>query len=125
MQTLYLDWFTQLSPLQKPSAALPLRSALAPTCTRTSLTKPGAAGTMKKPRWYCNPGLPRGFTHNTRARVAELADALASGASDRKVVEVRVLSRAPSKQTVFGTSPDLLRLESPLRIEHRRPCGWY
>src|SRR6266566_1350484 len=31
----------------------------------------------------------------TRARVAELADALASGASDRKVVEVRVLSRAP------------------------------
>jgi hypothetical protein len=29
--------------------------------------------------------------------VAELADALASGASDRKVVEVRVLSRAPSK----------------------------
>ena len=29
------------------------------------------------------------------ARVAELADALASGASDRKVVEVRVLSRAP------------------------------
>ena len=32
----------------------------------------------------------------TRARVAELADALASGASDRKVVEVRVLSRAPN-----------------------------
>ena len=32
---------------------------------------------------------------STRARVAELADALASGASDRKVVEVRVLSRAP------------------------------
>src|SRR6267378_8299451 len=35
---------------------------------------------------------------STRARVAELADALASGASDRKVVEVRVLSRAPSFQ---------------------------
>ena len=34
-------------------------------------------------------------TFFTRARVAELADALASGASDRKVVEVRVLSRAP------------------------------
>src|SRR5260370_20780255 len=31
----------------------------------------------------------------TRARVAELADALRSGRSDRKVVEVRVLSRAP------------------------------
>src|SRR6266481_327466 len=33
---------------------------------------------------------------STCARVAELADALASGASDRKVVEVRVLSRAPN-----------------------------
>src|SRR5713226_9723805 len=32
---------------------------------------------------------------HTRARVAELADALRSGRSDRKVVEVRVLSRAP------------------------------
>jgi hypothetical protein len=30
-----------------------------------------------------------------RAQVAELVDALASGASDRKVVEVRVLSWAP------------------------------
>src|SRR5690349_1553286 len=30
------------------------------------------------------------------ARVAELADALDSGSSDRKVVEVRVLSRAPT-----------------------------
>src|SRR2546429_5767163 len=35
----------------------------------------------------------------TRARVAELADALASGASDRKVVEVRVLSRAPNSRS--------------------------
>jgi hypothetical protein len=32
----------------------------------------------------------------TRARVAELADALDSGSSVRKDVEVRVLSRAPS-----------------------------
>jgi hypothetical protein len=31
------------------------------------------------------------------AQVAELVDALASGASDRKVVEVRVLSWAPSQ----------------------------
>src|SRR6267143_1526033 len=50
-----------------------------------ALTKPRAAGRMKRPR-----------KSSTRARVAELADALASGASDRKVVEVRVLSRAPS-----------------------------
>jgi hypothetical protein len=35
--------------------------------------------------------LPR----TSMARVAELADALASGASSRKGVEVRVLSRAP------------------------------
>jgi hypothetical protein len=32
----------------------------------------------------------------TRARVAELADALDSGSSVRKDVEVRVLSRAPN-----------------------------
>ena len=32
---------------------------------------------------------------HTRARVAELADALRSGRSGRKAVEVRVLSRAP------------------------------
>jgi hypothetical protein len=31
----------------------------------------------------------------TRAQMAELVDALASGASDRKVVEVRVLFWAP------------------------------
>jgi hypothetical protein len=49
-----------------------------------ALTKKLAVGTMILPRFYL-----------TRARVAELADALASGASDRKVVEVRVLSRAP------------------------------
>jgi PadR family transcriptional regulator PadR len=39
--------------------------------------------------------LARGSLPHTRARVAELADALRSGRSDRKVVEVRVLSRAP------------------------------
>src|ERR1700676_234358 len=50
----------------------------------SALTKKLAVGTMILPRFYL-----------TRARVAELADALASGASDRKVVEVRVLSRAP------------------------------
>ena len=31
----------------------------------------------------------------SRAQVAELVDALASGASDRKIVEVRVFSWAP------------------------------
>jgi hypothetical protein len=60
---------------------------------------------MKKPRCMRDPG-PAGVNHlriqpdavgvnRTRARVAELADALRSGRSDRKVVEVRVLSRAP------------------------------
>ena len=40
---------------------------------------------------------PRSFVlpHTRIARVAELADALASGASSRKGVEVRVLSWAP------------------------------
>jgi len=37
---------------------------------------------------------PRGFAARN-AQVAELADALASGASSRKGVEVRVLSWAP------------------------------
>ena len=35
------------------------------------------------------------------AQVAELADALASGASGRKVVEVRVLSWAPNFSNTF------------------------
>src|SRR5271170_4580926 len=39
----------------------------------------------------------RNATRTIGAQVAELADALASGASDRKVVEVRVLSWAPNK----------------------------
>jgi hypothetical protein len=37
----------------------------------------------------------RNASFPTRAQVAELADALDSGSSDRKVVEVRVLSWAP------------------------------
>ena len=48
--------------------------------------------------------LPQVVLHRS-ARVAELADALASGASDRKVVEVRVLSRAPNFQ---GTDASLI-----------------
>ena len=34
-----------------------------------------------------------------RGRMAELVDALASGASNRKIVEVRVLFRPPKKET--------------------------
>jgi hypothetical protein len=60
-----------------------------------------------------NPRPGRGFLSRTRARVAELADALASGASDRKVVEVRVLSRAPSFSMNL-TAPGEHRLPSPL-----------
>ena len=41
------------------------------------------------------PGLAATYPVAQRAQVAELVDALASGASDRKVVEVRVLSWAP------------------------------
>jgi hypothetical protein len=57
--------------------------------------KAGVGGHNEKASLELQSRLARGFTHSTRARVAELADALASGASDRKVVEVRVLSRAP------------------------------
>jgi predicted membrane protein len=38
-----------------------------------------------------------------RARMAELADALRSGRSSRKGVEVRVLFRAPNRQRSFST----------------------
>jgi hypothetical protein len=59
--------------------------------------KPGSGGHNEKASLELESRLVWGFHHSTRARVAELADALASGASDRKVVEVRVLSRAPIK----------------------------
>ncbi len=49
----------------------------------------------------------------TRARVAELADALRSGRSGRKAVEVRVLSRAPF---LF---PAVIFTGSPIRIDIR------
>jgi hypothetical protein len=54
---------------------------------------------------------PDSLLHCFHARVAELADALGSGPSSRKGVEVRVLSRAP---TYFGT---------PCRpeVQHRTP----
>src|SRR5207253_6124919 len=60
-----------------------------------ALTKGDLPGRMNKPhckrlRQHWN------LLSHTRARVAELADALRSGRSDRKVVEVRVLSRAPN-----------------------------
>src|SRR5271156_4229926 len=52
-----------------------------------SLTNPGSRGNMVAPRCFAA----------RIAQVAELADALASGASSRKGVEVRVLSWAPYK----------------------------
>ena len=46
------------------------------------------------------------------ARVAELADALALGASSRKGVEVRVLSRAPKERVCFKSiSCDTLAIQ--------------
>src|SRR5947208_11213456 len=66
-----------------------------------ALTKRNLPGRMKRPhckrlRQHWN------LLSHTRARVAELADALRSGRSDRKVVEVRVLSRAP----IFPNPPN-------------------
>ena len=77
---------------------LPGRPPEMPTrLPESALTKKVAVGTMILPRFYL-----------TRARVAELADALASGASDRKVVEVRVLSRAPISSHSFSNSKKAL-----------------
>src|SRR6476619_6881044 len=65
--------------------------------SRHFVDKAQGGGHNEKASLKRKPRLAEGFTHRACARVAELADALASGASDRKVVEVRVLSRAPSK----------------------------
>ena len=46
----------------------------------------------------CCIGRMRGSENPPYAQVAELVDALASGASNRKVVEVQVLSWAPLHQ---------------------------
>ena len=64
--------------------------------SRHFVDKAQGGGHNEKASLKRKPQLAEGFTHRACARVAELADALASGASDRKVVEVRVLSRAPS-----------------------------
>jgi hypothetical protein len=50
------------------------------------------------------------------AQVAELADALASGASGRKVVEVRVLSWAPSAASPGRLGGVLLRRPTSFAI---------
>ena len=124
-------------------AASPVTQAFPNSRTLVALTKEAVAGRMKMLRCMCDSGWAvvnissqasprpgRGETR-TRARVAELADALASGASDRKVVEVRVLSRAPSfvyvrrwnvaswvRRSVVRLSP-LLQAMRPLRAALR------
>ena len=60
------------------------------------------------------------------AQVAELADALASGASGRKVVEVRVLSWAPSLRSL--TIPELRCCPQTVPIlaqPHGQGCGGF
>ena len=69
--------------------------------------RPGAA--LTNPKANGNMDLPR-FSARI-AQVAELADALASGASGRKVVEVRVLSWAP-----------FLRVASRIHATYRPIC---
>src|SRR5690606_31854693 len=59
------------------------------------------------------------YNPDTRARVAELVDALASGASVRKDVEVQVLSRVPKRAGLLG-GLFLCDLEYLLK---RRPLG--
>jgi hypothetical protein len=73
----------------------PSRGVEPPLGDLAALTKGEPPGRMKMPH-LMKPRRGRGFLLRARARVAELADALRSGRSDRKVVEVRVLSRAPS-----------------------------
>jgi hypothetical protein len=83
-------------------AALPQRGQSAPGCARLARVRETGANSSSGPvdkaarvRLVPAPAEPSGFVVRARAQVAELVDALASGASDRKVVEVRVLSWAP------------------------------
>jgi hypothetical protein len=48
-----------------------------------------------------SPPLKRGLPSSSAARMAKLADALASGASGRKVVQVQVLFRAQRRSPAF------------------------
>jgi hypothetical protein len=73
-----------LGGLNSPFGPLPAQILSKSSFCRGALTKPGAEGHNEK-----------ATQSSTCARMAELADALASGASSRKGVEVRVLFRAP------------------------------
>src|ERR1700691_4271497 len=89
-----------------------------PTDKCASLTNHGARGNMVAPRCFA-AGI---------AQVAELADALASGASSRKGVEVRVLSWAPILSAAsisirpFLILGDLAGVSAPRQAGAR--CGW-
>jgi hypothetical protein len=64
----------------------------------------GKSASLTKLALRCNMFLPRFAT--TVAQVAELADALDSGSSGRKVVEVRVLSWAPAFSRTYADISD-------------------
>jgi hypothetical protein len=63
---------------------------------------------LTKPKPACTILVPRNAAEC--ARVAELADALDSGSSGRKAVEVRVLSRAPKSFCKFSKVFSFLKL---------------
>ena len=63
---------------------------------------------------------------NNKAQVAKLVDALASGASDRKVVEVRVFSWAPSLIVlIILDSLNCMQLLSALDFDEGSKFGCY
>src|SRR4051794_18757546 len=69
----------------------------------------GGALTTRKAQPYVSP----------IAQVAELVDALASGASGLTVVEVRVLSWAPNISLLHSAYPFFLRPSPPARSARR------
>ena len=94
-----------------PLVLLSFRRADRSLAGRTGVNAAGQ-GERGKPRQAARIDNPAGGGENertnrnasskTRAQVAELADALDSGSSGRKVVEVRVLSWAPKFQTIYA-----------------------
>src|SRR5512145_1304134 len=57
--------------------------------------------------------LARSYLKGPQAQVAELVDALASGASARKGVEVRVFSWAPHHVEIGASAPPQAKFMSP------------
>src|SRR4249920_2079990 len=85
------------------------------------LAAPGSAGAaLLGGRRPIDFALVRSYLKGPQAQVAELVDALASGASARKGVEVRVFSWAPDHLSRSAIALGLSAVQRAKPHEHRR-----